>query len=102
MCKAWQIEKDDNVAVVLENVKAGQAVEFNGKTLTASSDIPQGHKIAVSAIARGKQILKYSVPIGLAKIDIHPGDHVHTHNLEDITSQLCSEYYDKYMAKGAK
>jgi len=102
MCKAWQIEKEDNVAVVLSPAKAGQTVRLNGMALTAASDIPQGHKIALSPIAKGEQIVKYSVPIGLAKTDIHPGEHVHTHNLEDITSRLCSEYYDRYMARGAK
>ena len=32
--------------------------------------------------ARGERILKYGQTIGFARLDIAPGEHVHTHNVE--------------------
>ncbi len=60
--------------------------------------VPLGHKIALSRIARGDRIVKYAVTIGLASCDIAPGEHVHSHNVEDITNRLCNEYERAFRA----
>ena len=43
--------------------------------------------------------MKYAVTIGLASCDIEPGEHVHSHNIEDITNRLCNEYERAFRAK---
>ena len=43
--------------------------------------IASGHKVALVAIARGADILKYGHVIGVATQNIAPGDHVHLHNV---------------------
>lgn len=97
--KAWQVEPKDNVAVIIEDVKKGYIVEIGNKKATANEDVAQGHKIAIMDISEGDMVIKYSVPIGKAIKNIKVGDHVHTHNLEDITEGLCEEYYKKYISK---
>lgn len=89
---AWRVCDSDDVAVVLENVAAGETVTCGGTSVTASADIPQGHKIAVRAVAAGDMVKKYGVAIGEAKGCIAAGDYVHTHNLRDVTERLCAEY----------
>jgi altronate dehydratase small subunit len=42
---------------------------------------PKGHKIALSLIRLGEQVMKYGSTIGTATCDIQPGAHVHTHNV---------------------
>ncbi|MFR0875617.1 MAG: SAF domain-containing protein [Bilophila wadsworthia] len=37
-------------------------------------------------------VRKYGVPIGRASAPIAAGAFVHTHNLEDITEELCRQY----------
>jgi len=71
------IHPEDTVAVALQTVPAGTV--FGG--VTARMEIPQGHKMAVSFMNRGEQIVKYGVPIGHATTCILPGCWVHTHNM---------------------
>lgn len=87
MKKAFVIDASDNVAtVVVEPVGKGEEVITNGQltdvTVTANSDIPYGHKIALKDIAKGDTVWKYGLSIGNASADIKAGDHVHIHNVE--------------------
>jgi (2R)-sulfolactate sulfo-lyase subunit alpha len=51
-------------------------------TVRAMDDIPLGHKIALSDIAKGDTIIKYGHDIGRAIAEIPKGCHVHVHNLK--------------------
>ena len=52
--------------------------------VTLRSPIPSGHKFATQAIAKGAPVLKYGQPIGVAAVDIAPGDWIHEHNLDPM------------------
>ena len=54
-----QIHPDDNVAVALKPAPKGTA--FQG--VTASEDIPQGHKMALLDIQDQEQVVKYGLSI---------------------------------------
>ena len=86
MKKAIVMEENDNVATVMEPVDAqGEVVvEVAGGRIVVrvSDDIPFGHKFAIRNIPEGSLILKYGEPIGIARMDIKAGQHVHVHNLE--------------------
>ena len=83
---ALHVNPKDNVAVVLSGaVSRGTVVEIRdhvGETveLTAQSDIPYGHKVAIRSIAKGEKIIKY----GGASVGIAPGEHVHVHNMDSL------------------
>ncbi len=72
------IHPNDNVAVALHAIEAGTT--FAG--VTASVDIPQGHKMALKPLAENDQVMKYGFSIGHATAAIAPGDWVHTHNMK--------------------
>ncbi|MBR6763075.1 MAG: altronate dehydratase [Clostridia bacterium] len=72
------IHPADNVAVALKALPAGTV--FNG--VTALQDIPQGHKMALSALKPGDQVVKYGFSIGHSTAAIAPGEWVHTHNMK--------------------
>lgn len=76
------VDPRDHVATALRDLAAGEALDLHGLVVTARADIPKGHKIAVRAVARGEDVLKYGWPIGRATADIAVGDHVHVHNVE--------------------
>jgi galactarate dehydratase len=59
----------------------GTVVEKNGLT-TICEHIPMGHKVALRAIRKGEQIIKFGVPIGRATNDIPEGAWVHSKNME--------------------
>ena len=68
----------DNVAVALHAIPAGTV--FAG--VTANTDIPQGHKMALKPMAENDQVMKYGFSIGHATAPIAAGDWVHVHNMK--------------------
>ena len=64
-----KIHEDDNVAVALQTVPAGTAVDPDRCSVSALEEIPAGHKIALTDIPEGVNIIKYGFPIGHAKFD---------------------------------
>ena len=55
-----QIHPDDTVAVALHPIPKGTV--FAG--CTANQEIPQGHKMALKAMALGENVTKYGFSIG--------------------------------------
>ncbi len=83
-----RLDADDNVVTATLALPAGHAIEG----VTTTGLIPSGHKIATRAIARGEQVRKYAQFIGLASVDIAPGDHVHTQNVEFRNTETAYEF----------
>ena len=90
MKDAIKINKADNVAVALRELKAGES--FFGATL--DTDVPMGHKIAITEIGLGQDVIKYGLPIGHATKDIPRGAWVHTHNMATGLSGELSYTYE--------
>ena len=78
MKKAIRINENDNVAVALTELKRGE--EILGIALL--SDVPMGHKIALTDIGEGENVIKYGLPIGHTVKNIAAGEWVHTHNMK--------------------
>jgi len=78
---ALLLAPDDDVAVTVGDVAAGTSVAVGGTVVTATSDVPRGHKLAVRALPRGTQVRKYGQVIGRTTTDVPAGAHVHSHNL---------------------
>lgn len=77
----WRIHPDDDVAVALRALDAGERVDVGGAIIEVRNAIPRGHKLALRAIRGGHEVRKYGWPIGRATADIPAGCHVHSHNL---------------------
>ncbi|MBS6644578.1 MAG: altronate dehydratase [Clostridiaceae bacterium] len=76
-----RIHPKDNVAVALADLYPNQRYTIAGQEVCVSSPIPKAHKVALARIEKGKTVVKYGAPIGIAQKTIEPGDHVHSHNL---------------------
>ena len=92
---AFVIEQADSVATALEAIEPGK-VQLLGDSLipeiTAVTEIPKGHKIALRDISSDENIIKYGIPIGRATTDIPAGSWVHLHvmrsNYDERSSHL--------------
>ncbi len=73
--KRIKINERDNVAVMLDG------------------DL-RGHKIALTDIKAGEDVIKYGYPIGHAVVDIKTGEHVHTHNIKTNLSGTLKYTYE--------
>ena len=71
-----RMHEADNVAIVANDggLSVG-TILFDGVVLV--DRVPQGHKVALQAIARDAAVLRYNVPIGYAIKDIPAGSWVH-------------------------
>ncbi|MDF2570791.1 MAG: uxaA 3 [Sporomusa sp.] len=88
-----KIHANDNVAVTLAPVAAGEVLSVNSQTLQATVAVDKGHKVSLCNIAKGQKIIKYGFPIGVASDDIKIGDWVHTHNLTTGLGEILEYEY---------
>ena len=77
--RVLRLNPQDNVAIALDDIGAGEAVGDAGVKLVQS--VMRGHKIAISPITAGQNVLRYGQIIGQATSDIAAGEHVHVQNL---------------------
>jgi len=80
--KLMLLHPEDNVAVCIAPVTAGERLQAGGTELRAAQALGVGHKLARRQIAAGGKVLKYGAPIGSATQAIAPGEWVHTHNMK--------------------
>ncbi|MCJ7840748.1 UxaA family hydrolase [Lederbergia sp. NSJ-179] len=82
------MDDQDNVATLLKDVKKGETLTYTQKgerqQIELKHDIDFGHKVAISPIQMGQEVLKYGEVIGAATSAIQVGEHVHIHNIEGI------------------
>jgi hypothetical protein len=80
------LDSEDNVAIALADIGAGELVillgSAQGDSVVASVSVPFAHKVAVNDIPMGEPVRKYGAPIGFSTAQIRRGDWVHSHNLE--------------------
>ena len=81
-------DENDSVGVVgVEGVKAGQKLsgwimdQDKSLEVTAKSDIPIGHKLAIKPLDKGATVIKYGVDIGKTIAPVQVGEHTHVQNL---------------------
>ncbi len=76
-----QLHANDDVVVARRPAAEGETWWHTDYGVIASQSIDMGHKMAVRTLLRGDAVRKYGQLIGYATEDIHPGEHVHVHNL---------------------
>ena len=76
------INSADNVAVAIGLISKGESFVAGGQEIYVKTDIAPGHKIAVSDIPAGSEVIKYGYPIGRATKAIAAGEVIHSHNLK--------------------
>ena len=80
--KLMLLHPDDNVAVCIAPIEAGERLDAGGTELSAAQALAVGHKLARRAIAAGEKIYKYGAPIGSATAAVDAGEWVHVHNMK--------------------
>lgn len=93
-----KINENDNVVVALNTIPAGETISVEtadgAKSVTALEEIPAGHKMAISDIPAGGEVIKYGYRIGNAKEDIKTGNWIHVHNVKTALGDLLEYSYN--------
>lgn len=85
MTRAILLNTSDNVATLIDDGASGDNCALQGEgsgSVQLARDIPFGHKVAVTDIDVGGDVIKYGEVIGLATEAIPTGQHAHVHNIE--------------------
>ncbi|MEW4413295.1 altronate dehydratase family protein [Clostridium sp. AN503] len=96
-----RIHEDDNVAVALRPIAAGETLTVGQYQVTTLEEIPQGHKFALKPVPKDTEVVKYGFRIGYAKEDIPAGGWVHVHNLRTALGEVLDYTYEP-VASGLK
>lgn len=90
--RAFQIEKQDNVAIALSELQPGlvNIIGAQCKELEISMRISEGHKFALYDIKAGTAIIKYGVCIGIATRNIVAGTWVHLNCMKSLFDKRSS------------
>ena len=71
----------DTVFTATRALCPGERLEVAGGRLEVRDSVPAWHKVALTEMAPGEAVVKFGRSIGIALRAIHPGEHVHSHNL---------------------
>ena len=94
MSEFIKINAADNVAVAINDVNSGTVCHIDGVDVTALSDIPSGHKIALRDISEGEDVVKYGFPIGHLTEAVLRGSLVDHTNLKTNLEGLLEYTYE--------
>ena len=86
--KVLLLNPQDNVVIALVTLTPGENVIVEGVQIHVVDAIPKGHKMARLSIGSAKPVVKYGDQIGLSRVKIDVGQHVHVHNVQDVTAQV--------------
>jgi len=85
MKKFIQIDKNDNVLVALQNLKAGTLIELEQSSFSLVDEIPAKHKFFIHDMSQGDEIIMYGVLVGKAQNFIPKGGLMTTANTKHAT-----------------
>ncbi len=93
MTSILKINPADNVVVAIQPQHKGDVILIDGKQITILEDVPAGHKIAITDLQQGENIIKYGFPIGHAREDKKAGSWMNEHNIKTNLAGLLSYEY---------
>ena len=79
--RALRIAAGDDVAVAVDDLRAGETVCVDGSDVSLREAIARGHKFALRDLATNTVVHKYGFPIGRTTAAVACGAWLHTHNL---------------------
>lgn len=88
------INAKDNVLIALVDLRPGDHLYFKGEKINILSEIPRGHKIALTDLDLGSDVIKYGYPIGKLKYPVKAGELINELNLVTSLSGLNNYTYN--------
>ncbi len=80
--RTLKVHPADNVIVALSDLKRGESLTSQTKTIVLNEDIKAKHKFAEEFIPAGGEIIMYGVLVGKAQVDIPVGGLLSTANVK--------------------
>ena len=88
-----KINAADNVVVAIEPLFRGETIVVDDRQVTLLDDVPAGHKVLITNVNRGDNIIKYGYPIGHLTEDKNAGAWINENNLSTNLAGLLEYNY---------
>lgn len=75
------LDPRDNIAIAAQDLRPGERALLDDREILVRDDVPRGHKVALTALPAGTDVLRYGEVIGATTAAVAAGEHVHVHNL---------------------
>ncbi len=92
--KTIKINPADNVAVAIDAIKAGETIEVENESIVVNNDVPAGHKILLTDLNKGENVIKYGYPIGHLTESHKKGDFICHENIKTNLAGLLEYEYN--------
>jgi len=99
--RALRIAAGDDVAVAVDDLRAGETVCVDGSDVSLREAIARGHKFALRDLATNTVVHKCGFPIGRTTAAVDRGAWLHTHNLATQLSGVGASAEDVSSRAGA-
>lgn len=86
--RVLKVNTEDNIIVALTDLKAGEQIEFEGKTFTLKDNIDAKHKFAERRFEIGEEIIQYGVLVGKASQVIEEGAWINVFNVKHASADF--------------
>jgi altronate hydrolase len=86
--KIVKIHASDNVIVALQNLTAGEELEYDNDKFILLEKIDAKHKFFISDLKRGEEVIMYGVKVGTISVDqVYKGQWMNTTNTAHATEK---------------
>lgn len=92
--KYLKINPADNVAVAIQALNAGEYITIDGQEIEVLQDTPAGHKVMLTDLHKGEDIIKYGYPIGHATEELKKGQWVNENQIKTNLAGLLDYTYN--------
>ena len=89
-----KINPADNVVVAISPLSKGETISVDGRDITLVDDVPAGHKVLLTDLKEGENVIKYGYAIGHAKEDKVAGSWMNENNIKTNLAGLLSYTYE--------
>ncbi|MEN8248114.1 MAG: altronate dehydratase family protein [Bacteroidota bacterium] len=92
--KAITIHENDNVAVALSDLAAGDTVSVNEIPVTLKTAVSAKHKFTLKELRKDEEVIMYGVVVGKTTCDIKKGEVIATTNVQHSTAKVSGKKGD--------
>src|SRR5690606_14037123 len=92
--RVLKVHPNDNVLVALQDLQAGQTVEYTESSYLLSEAIPAKHKFFTEDLKEGDPIIMYGTLVGKTQYDVKMGSRMSTDNVKHAAAKYQYRSYD--------
>jgi len=85
--RVLQVHPNDNVLVALQDLSAGEIVEYKGVSYLLKESIPAKHKFFMEDLEEGDPIIMYGTLVGKTQYDVKVGSRMNTDNVKHAAAK---------------